>query len=91
LDEKQIEQIVDLQLNELQERLHEKRITLVVDEAAKKHLAKEGYNPDFGARPLKRLLQHEILDELALQILEGKIKDGQKVTVSLEKGKIKIQ
>lgn len=90
LGEKQIEKIVELQLQEVQLRLNEKRITLVIDEAVKKYLAKEGYNPDFGARPLKRLIQNKILDELALKILEGKIQDGKKVKVNLEKGAIKI-
>ena len=90
LTEKHIEAIVDLQLKEIQERLQEKRITLDVNEAAKKLLAKEGYNPDFGARPLKRLLQTSILDELALKILEGKIVDGQTVKVVVEKGKIVV-
>lgn len=91
LSEKNIEKIVELQLDEIQERLNEKRITIVVDAEAKKYLAKEGYNPDFGARPLKRLLQNQILDELALRILESKIKDGQKVRITAEKGKIKIE
>jgi len=91
LTEKQIEQIVELQLAEIQERLNEKRITLKVDDTAKKLLAKEGYNPDFGARPLKRLLQNTILDELALKILEGKVVDGQTVKISSERGKIKVE
>jgi ATP-dependent Clp protease ATP-binding subunit ClpB len=90
LSEANLEHIVDLQLKDIQKRLDEKRITLDVDEAAKKFLAKEGYNPDFGARPLKRLLQTSILDELALRILEGKIKDGQKIKVTVKKGKIEL-
>ncbi len=91
LDEKQIEKIVKLQLDQVQKRLDEKKIVLNVDDTAKKHLAKEGYNPDFGARPLKRLIQTEILDELALRIIEGKIKDGQTVKVSVDKGNIVLK
>ncbi len=91
LTEKNIERIVDLQLKEIQERLQEKRITLEVDGEAKKLLAKEGYNPDFGARPLKRLLQNKILDGLALKILEGKISDGQSVKVVVEKGEVVLK
>lgn len=91
LAEKQIEKIVELLLAKVQEQLNEKKITLDIDEAAKKYLTKKGYNPDYGARPLKRIIQSEILDELALKIIEGKISDGQKVMVSAEKGKIVIK
>lgn len=91
LAEKQIEKIVELQLQEVDKRLKEKKITLMVDEPAKKLLAKEGYNPDYGARPLKRLIQHELLDELALRIIEGKVKEGKTVKVTAEKGKIVIK
>ncbi len=91
LSEAQIEKIVDLQLEVIQKRLHEKRITLSVDPAAKKYLAKEGFNPDYGARPLKRLLQNEILDELALKIIEGTVVEGQKVKVSVKSNKIFLE
>lgn len=83
---KQLEKIVDLQLHNIQTRLDEKKITLEVSPEAKKLLAKEGYDPDYGARPLKRLLQTEILDELALKIIDGKIKESQKVKIDA-KGK----
>ena len=62
-----------------------------IDDSVKKYLAKEGYNPDFGARPLKRVIQNEILDELALMIIEGKAKEGQTVKITIEKGKIVIK
>lgn len=88
LSEKQISSIVELQLEKISKRLHEKRITLEFAEAVKKHISKEGYEPNFGARPIKRLIQTEILDELSLQIIEGKIKDGQNVKLDMEKGKI---
>lgn len=88
--EKDLGQIVELQLKDIQRRLDEKKIALEVDESAKALLAKEGYNPDFGARPLKRLLQSSILDELALRILEGKVNEGKKVKVTVKKGKIEI-
>lgn len=80
--------IVDLQLDLVKRRLKEKNIRLEVSVKAKDHLAKKGYDTVFGARPLKRVIQNEILDELALQIIEGKIKEGGKVKVDLSKGKI---
>jgi ATP-dependent Clp protease ATP-binding subunit ClpA len=56
-----------------------KDIKLTVDESVKKHLAQISYDPNFGARPLKRLIQTELLDPLAVEIIEGKVKDGQKL------------
>jgi len=88
LNEKQIEQIVEIQLARVQKRLDEKKITLKIDEKAKKYLAEKGYEPNYGARPLKRVIQEELLDELAMQIIEGKIKNGNTVKVTVVKGKI---
>ncbi|HPM42871.1 MAG TPA: ATP-dependent chaperone ClpB, partial [Candidatus Omnitrophota bacterium] len=84
LSEKDIEKIVDLQLKTLEARLAKRNIRLDVDKKSKEKLAKEGYDPDYGARPLKRLIQREIEDPLALALLEGKYKDGDKVTVSTD-------
>jgi len=91
LAEKQIEKIVDLQLDKVRSRLTEKKITLDIDDSVKKYLAKEGYDPNFGARPLKRAIQTDLLDELSLRIIEGKIKNGAKVKITVEKGKIVIK
>ncbi len=91
LSEKQIEHIVELQLKKISERLSEKKITVTVDNAAKKVFAKDGYNPDYGARPLKRALQTELLDPLALDLITGKIKEGENVKVSAKKGKIILE
>lgn len=91
LSEKQIEKIVDIQLARVQTRLNEKRITMQVDEKTKKYLAEKGYEPTYGARPLKRVIQESLLDELAMQIIEGKIVDGQTVKIEVEKGKIVIK
>ncbi len=88
---KEIEQIVDLQLAKIAERLTEKKITLNVEPSAKKLLAKEGYNEDYGARPLKRALQNKLLDELALQMITGTIVEGDTVTVTAEKDKIVLK
>lgn len=73
--------IVDLQVQSMQQRLAEKRLTLVVTEAASEWLALEGYDPAYGARPLRRLVQREIGDKLAKEILAGTIRDGDTVTV----------
>jgi len=80
--------IVDLQLALVQKRLDEKNIKLVMTQQAKKYLAEKGFDPSYGARPLKRVIQNEILDELALRMIEGKICEGEKVKITAEKGKI---
>jgi ATP-dependent Clp protease ATP-binding subunit ClpB len=77
----EIAQIVDIQLRGLQARLAERKLTLVLSEAARTWIADEGYDPAFGARPLKRLIQRQIQDPLALKLLAGEIHDGDVVTV----------
>ncbi|HTK04651.1 MAG TPA: ATP-dependent chaperone ClpB [Candidatus Eisenbacteria bacterium] len=81
LAEDDLGRIVELQIARIADRLKKKHMTLAVTEKAKKLLAKKGYDPVFGARPLKRTLQREILDPLALKIIEGGVKDDQTVTV----------
>ena len=81
LSTQELSRIVDLQIGAMQRRLAEKRITLTATDAAKDWLAIEGYDPAFGARPLRRLVQREIGDRLAKQILAGDIHDGDTVTV----------
>ena len=83
--------IVDLQLKDVTMRLAEKRITLEFTDKAKKFLAEKGYDPAYGARPLRRLIQDLVLDELALKIVEDKIKEGDGVTVDAVKEKIVIK
>ncbi|MFH1947132.1 MAG: ATP-dependent chaperone ClpB [Candidatus Magasanikbacteria bacterium] len=91
LDEKQIRSIVDLQLAIVAKRLEDKKITINITDKAKDWLSKKGYDPNLGARPLKRVIQTELLDPLAMQIIEGKIEDGSKVKVEVEKDKIVIK
>ncbi|PIR49761.1 ATP-dependent chaperone ClpB [Candidatus Peregrinibacteria bacterium CG10_big_fil_rev_8_21_14_0_10_54_7] len=81
LTKEQIAQIVELQIQRVAQRLEKKGIKIEVTEALKGHLANAGYDPAFGARPLKRLIQNEILDELSLQIIEGKIPEGSFVAI----------
>ncbi|SPJ23293.1 ATP-dependent chaperone ClpB [Palleronia abyssalis] len=73
--------IVDIQLHRLERRLAQRKITLDLSDAARKWLADEGYDPVFGARPLKRVIQRALQDQLAEMILAGDIADGQTVTV----------
>jgi len=82
LDEEDLSRIVDIQLEKLKKRLAQQQLTLDVDAAAKKLLAKEGYDPQFGARPLKRAVQERILNPLSLRLLEGEFKPGDKIKVA---------
>jgi ATP-dependent Clp protease ATP-binding subunit ClpB len=82
LDASQITNIVDIQLQRLLSRLQKQNITLVLDDSAKKFLAKEGYDPAYGARPLKRVIQREILDPLSLEILDGHFAEGDHITAT---------
>ena len=79
----QIKAIVGIQIKKLQQRLLERRIHLDLSDQAKEWIAKEGFDPAYGARPLKRVIQKEIQDKLALKLLEGKFKEGDAVTVDL--------
>jgi len=83
--------IVDQQLALVAQRLREKKINVSFTDKVKELVAEKGYDPSFGARPLKRAIQDLILDELALRIVEGKIKEGDEVKVDASKGKIVIK
>jgi ATP-dependent Clp protease ATP-binding subunit ClpA len=82
LDESELARIVDIQLGRLEQRLAQQNLTLDVDAAAKKLLASEGYDPQFGARPLKRAVQEHLLNPLSMKLLEGKFKPGDKIKVT---------
>ncbi len=82
-----IEPIVDLQLEEVRDRLADRRITLDVTPAAMEHLSIDGYDPIFGARPLKRLIQKEIVDRIAQKVVEGKLRDRSHVLISIDAGR----
>jgi len=85
LDREQLSRIVTLQIREVAQRLQDRRITLDVTEDATRWLAAEGFDPLYGARPLKRLVQKEIGDGLARLILRGEVQDGQRVHVDASK------
>ena len=84
LSTEDLTQIVDLQVHALANRLRDRRITLDVTEAAKEWLALTGYDPNYGARPLRRLVQKEIGDRLAKSLLSGEVRDGGTVKVDLD-------
>jgi ATP-dependent Clp protease ATP-binding subunit ClpB len=84
LSEDDLGVIVGIQLGRLRSRLGERRLSLVVTPEAEKWLAHAGYDPDYGARPLRRVLQRSIEDPLALALLEGKYLEGSTVTVDTE-------
>jgi ATP-dependent Clp protease ATP-binding subunit ClpB len=86
----QLRKIVDLQLRYLTKRLATQKIVLDVTDAAKDYLAREGYNPDFGARPLRRLIQREVENRIARMVLAGEVKEGNGAVVDFKGGQIKI-
>jgi ATP-dependent Clp protease ATP-binding subunit ClpB len=86
LTEADLGRIVEIQLRQVADRLAARRITLEVTEAARQLLATEGYDPAFGARPLKRVIQREIGDRVATTILEGKVGEGDTVVIDAHDG-----
>ncbi len=83
LRQEQLKEIIEIQLGHLRKLLKERNITIELTSAVKDLLVQEGYDPAFGARPLKRVIQHRIADPLAVQILEGKIYNGEHLLVDL--------
>ena len=84
LKKEDIRRIADIQIAQLQKRLDERHITLALDEKAKDWLALNGYNPEFGARPLKRLLVQNLENPLAIMLLDGEVNDGAVVHISAD-------
>ncbi len=85
LGKDQIEKIVSIQIDKLNAILAAKKITLQLSETVRQYLAKEGFDPEYGARPLKRVLQRLLQDKLALKILQGDIHEGETLHVELGK------
>lgn len=88
LSRSDLARIVDIQLAHLRRLLAERKITLELTEAAKLHLAEIGYDPTFGARPLKRVIQRELQDPLALRLLQGDFKEGDTIRVDFKEGSL---
>ncbi len=87
----QIEEIVDIQLRHLQGLLADRKIEIDLSPEAKAHIAREGFDPVFGARPLKRVIQQRIQNELAMRLLRDEISDGDKIAVNLKDGRLTFE
>jgi len=90
LTQENLKKIVEIQIEDLRKRLNKQHLTLKISEKALDYLAKKGYDPDFGARPLKRLIQQEIENPLAVKIIEGSAKNGDTVKVDLVNGNLQV-
>ena len=91
LSEDDLKKIVEIQLARLSKRLEQQKITLKLSDSAKELLAREGYDPVYGARPLRRTIQKEILNPLSIDILEGKVREGQTVQVDARDGALSFR
>jgi ATP-dependent Clp protease ATP-binding subunit ClpB len=91
LSEDDLKKIVEIQLRRLSKRLEQQKITLDLSNSAKQLLAREGYDPVYGARPLRRTIQKEILDPLSIDILEGKVREGQTVHIDAKNGALSFR
>ena len=89
-EREQITRIIDVQLERLRAMLHERNISLVLEDSARALLAQEGYDPNFGARPLRRAIQTLIQNALALKLLNGEVLPGQTVVVSAHNGQMEF-
>jgi ATP-dependent Clp protease ATP-binding subunit ClpB len=88
LTEEHLEEIVEIQVNRLGKRLEERRIVLEISQQVKKHLARVGYDPVYGARPLKRAIQRELENPIAKEIVKGTIQDNSRVVAQMENEKV---
>jgi ATP-dependent Clp protease ATP-binding subunit ClpA len=83
-----LKNIVEILLKQVAKRLEDRHITIELTDKAKEFIVNEGYDPKYGARPLKRTIQRRILDPLALDVLNGRIRDGDHIVADVENGKL---
>ncbi len=88
LNKEEIKKIVQLQFDKLAQSINKQGVTIEIDSEALDYLARHGYQPEFGARPIKRLIQKEIVNELARSIIEGSVSKDDKITVKFKGGKL---
>jgi len=86
-----IERIIDIQLSLIRKRLQERKLILELTAGAKEYIAQQGYSPVYGARPLKRVLQKQILDTLAMNLLEGSFTEGDQIVIDSDNGRIVLR
>jgi ATP-dependent Clp protease ATP-binding subunit ClpB len=91
LSREEMRQIIDVQLRGLMKRLEDRKIHVEVSERAKDLLIAEGYDPTYGARPLKRTIQRRVLDPLAIKVLEGEFREGDTVRVDAQAGDLTFE
>ena len=91
LNEDEVKQIVRIQISNLQNMLSKKNINLDVSENAIEYLAKVGFDPQFGARPIKRVIQKEILNELSKEILAGKVSSNSQILIDYKDNKLTFE
>jgi ATP-dependent Clp protease ATP-binding subunit ClpB len=91
LSEDELKKIVEIQLQTLRARLKDRRIELELSDGARQHLVSVGYDPAFGARPLKRAIQREIETPIARMLVAGEVRDGQKIRVTEREHSLKFE
>ncbi|KAM9899049.1 hypothetical protein OXX79_005954, partial [Metschnikowia pulcherrima] len=91
LSKSSLRNILEIRLDEISERLSDKRITLSLTDEVKAHLADKGYDPIYGARPLNRTLQKEVLNPLAMLLIKGQVREGEHVNVKLKNSEVEVE
>jgi ATP-dependent Clp protease ATP-binding subunit ClpB len=91
LGREHMKRIIDIQVRGLMKRLVERKIHVELTDAAKEQLVREGYDPAYGARPLKRTIQRRVLDPLALRVLQGEFGEGDSITIDAVAGSLKFE
>jgi ATP-dependent Clp protease ATP-binding subunit ClpB len=88
LDLVQIKKIVDIQIDVLKERLKDKKIEIELTASCREFMADKGFSPEYGARPVKRVIQKLIVDPLSLKVIQGQFKEGDKITIDVKNREI---
>ena len=91
LSREQLAQIIDLQLEELQQRLSDRRISIVLSDEAKLLVCDRAYDPHYGARPLKRYLQHQLETRIGRALIAGEVMDDSRIEVGVENGELSLK